>query len=128
MQTDVGRYLLVGASTNILNFGLFFGFRALAGLSVFNASLAAYGVAITYSFIIQNLFVFSQNDRSLKSKKVASYVAVIAVSAPIQAQAAAFVAGLSGVESLGWIVGALVAAGLNYVMLKRFVFKFSGSN
>lgn len=71
------RYLVVGVTSFIIDFGLLFFFRFGLGIDLAIATSIGYWVSITYNFILNRSWSFSAGDRKKLRKHALAYGVLI---------------------------------------------------
>lgn len=59
------KFALVGAANSAIDFCVFYTGHEIFGLSILLANLVAFLVAVTFSYVLNSLFTFSQGHRDL---------------------------------------------------------------
>lgn len=119
---EARNYALVGMATNAFNFGLFALFFDVASLPIFAATACAYLVAISFSYVATNVFVFPRRRARPAAARTMMYVAFIVLSAVFQSTATTLAYHFIGHQHFSWLIGALTAGAFNFWGLRRFVF------
>ena len=130
-KAEKGRYLLAGAATTTIDFGLLFTFRYLLNSPIIPANMISTGVAFCFSFVANKKYAFKSTDQSVIREAVLFTLTtlfglwiiqnlIIHLLEPQLHQ-------LLGSSSLALLVAKLIATGAtlmwNYLTYSRIVFK-----
>jgi putative flippase GtrA len=84
--------------------------------------VAAYIFAITFSYFATSRYVFQKRENSSTLQTISIYIIFIAFSALVQATVTTVIFAMLKQQHVSWLIGAGLAAALNFYGLRVFVF------
>ncbi|QWD98819.1 GtrA family protein [Polynucleobacter sp. MG-5-Ahmo-C2] len=121
MAKGLGRYLFIGAGSNILNFAFYFIFFSV-GMSLFLASTIGYLIGLFFSYHFGRTWVFDERF-DIRMKNVISFALVYAIGGVGMSLIIEVMNKKVGLDfQISWIFGAVFAVVNNFLGLKFFVF------
>lgn len=122
MNLELIRYLLVGISSNVINFIVYLIFYAIE-FSLFIASLTGYAAGLVISYHFGRIWVFGKKFEITKQNLI-FFAAVYTVGGVGMSALIEYLHKTIGIDyRISWIFGAGFAVVNNFVGLKYFVFK-----
>lgn len=128
-----GRFVIVGATSTAIDFGLLFVFRYLLHLPVIPANIGSTGIAFVFSFFANRKFTFrSTSQRIVRQMALFTVVTLFGLWVLQSLVIELLLPGLRdllGSQPVALLVAKLIATGVtmvwNYLLYSRLVFKES---
>lgn len=74
------RYLLVGGTTFILDFGILFVLHGILKLNLAASTSVAYWVSIAYNFVLNRYWTFNAREKDSLARHISTYFALLLVN------------------------------------------------
>ena len=115
------RYIIVGGSTFVIDFGILFSLHELLNISIPIATSTAYWVSVTYNFVLNRSWTFSGVEQKQLHKNAGAYLLLLAFNYLFTLL---FVSVMS--HFIYFAIAKAIAVGLQitwtYFIYKRYVF------